>query len=84
MVVVLVSYRNTALTLIMGENAPASSTAVMPTTTSSPDESSKKVKFLVLDTGALIKGQGYRLASMAENFYTIPEVIAEVRDPRAR
>ena len=64
----------------MGENSQASSSN-SPTM---PGDDSKKVKYLVLDTGALIKGQGYRLASMAENFYTIPEVIAEVRDPRAR
>ncbi len=47
-------------------------------------DSDRKVRHLVLDTGALIKGQGYSLARMAEHFWTIPEVIAEVRDPRAR
>lgn len=41
-------------------------------------------KHLVLDAGALIKGSGYKLASMADHFWTIPEVIAEVRDPKAR
>jgi RNA-binding protein NOB1 len=52
-----------------------------PSTTLGSDS---KVQHLVLDTGALIKGQGYSLARMAEHFWTIPEVIAEVRDPRAR
>ena len=63
----------------MGENADVATKA-----SSEATASSKKVKYLVLDTGALIKGQGYRLASLAEHFVTIPEVIAEVRDPRAR
>jgi rRNA maturation endonuclease Nob1 len=41
-------------------------------------------RHLVLDTGALIKGAGYRLAERAERFWTVPEVVAEVRDPRSR
>lgn len=59
----------------MAESTPTSSTTL---------NSDRKVRHLVLDTGALIKGQGYSLARMAEHFWTIPEVIAEVRDPRAR
>ncbi len=65
----------------MGQEDP---TPTMPTPASSDATAEKKVKHLVLDTGALIKGQGYRLAALAEHFWTIPEVIAEVRDPRAR
>lgn len=59
------------------EDAAPGAPATAPT-----DE--KKTKHLVLDTGALIKGQGYRLAAKAERFWTIPEVIAEVRDPKSR
>lgn len=47
-------------------------------------QQTNKTAHLVLDTGALIKGQGYRLAAMAERFWTVPEVIAEVRDPKSR
>lgn len=65
----------------MGQEAEA------PTPTAAAvaaDDKAKKTAHLVLDTGALIKGQGYRLATMAERFWTVPEVIAEVRDPKSR
>ncbi len=71
--------------------ATAPSTNVTATATKGGGDASasgsshtQKIAHLVLDTGALIKGQGYRLAGMAERFWTIPEVIAEVRDPKSR
>ncbi|CAM9508932.1 unnamed protein product, partial [Hapterophycus canaliculatus] len=44
----------------------------------------KKLTHLVIDSGAIIKGAGMTLASAAENFWTIPEVVAEIRDKKAR
>lgn len=43
---------------------------------------SKKVKHLVVDSGAIIKGTN--LAVLAENFWTVPDVLDEIRDKRAR
>lgn len=61
------------------DDTPAAPAAAPPTATN-PVE----IAHLVLDTGALIKGQGYRLAGRAARFWTIPEVVAEVRDPKSR
>eukprot|EP00752_Nemacystus_decipiens_P001421 g1401.t1 len=44
----------------------------------------QKLTHLVVDSGAIIKGAGMTLASAAENFWTIPEVVAEIRDKKAR
>ncbi|KAI8987512.1 Nin one binding Zn-ribbon like-domain-containing protein [Mycotypha africana] len=41
-----------------------------------------KVKYLVIDTNAIINGMSLR--NLAEEFYTIPEVLQEVRDARTR
>lgn len=43
---------------------------------------SKKAKTLIVDTNAFIKQ--VRMETIGEEFYTIPQVISEVRDPRAR
>lgn len=42
----------------------------------------KKVLHLVIDSGAIIKGTN--LSALAENFWTVPDVLAEIRDKRAR
>jgi len=39
---------------------------------------------LVLDSGALIHGSAEELRTKAEHFWTVPEVIAEIRDERTR
>jgi RNA-binding protein NOB1 len=44
--------------------------------------STLKAKTLVVDTNAFIKQ--VRMETIGEEFYTIPQVISEVRDPRAR
>ena len=44
----------------------------------------EKIANLVLDSGAIIKGEPSRLYSLAETFHTVPGVVAEVRDERAR
>lgn len=67
-----------------GENEPPSNTAPAPPSVAGSTKEKVHVKHLILDAGAIIKGTGYTLASMADNFWTIPEVIAEIRDPRAR
>ena len=43
---------------------------------------SPSVKHLVLDTAAIITG--VRLEGIAQHYYTIEEVVREVRDARAR
>lgn len=42
----------------------------------------KPTRFLVVDTGALIKG--VRLERLASEFYTVQEVFDEVRDKQAK
>ncbi|CAM9362144.1 unnamed protein product [Ectocarpus sp. 13 AM-2016] len=49
-----------------------------------PAAGDQKLTHLVIDSGAIIKGAGMTLASAAENFWTIPEVVAEIRDKKAR
>lgn len=44
----------------------------------------EKLKYLVLDTGAFIKGNVIELYNKAENIVTISEVIGEIRDSKAR
>ncbi|CAM9780980.1 unnamed protein product, partial [Scytosiphon promiscuus] len=44
----------------------------------------EKLTHLVIDSGAIIKGAGMTLSSAAENFWTVPEVVAEIRDKKAR
>jgi rRNA maturation endonuclease Nob1 len=39
---------------------------------------------LVLDTSSLLRGGSHKLAPLAEQFYTIPEVLAEIRDQQTR
>ncbi|CAI5747072.1 unnamed protein product [Peronospora destructor] len=42
----------------------------------------KKVLSLVIDSGAIIKGTN--LAVLAENFWTVPDVLDEIRDKKSR
>ena len=44
--------------------------------------SNNKVKYLVVDSGAIIAGS--RLENVAEEFYTIAEVLGEIRDEKSR
>ncbi|TDH70408.1 hypothetical protein CCR75_000378 [Bremia lactucae] len=45
-------------------------------------EKAKKVLHLVIDSGAIIKGTN--LAGLAENFWTVPDVLNEIRDKKSR
>ncbi|TYZ68275.1 hypothetical protein PybrP1_003424 [[Pythium] brassicae (nom. inval.)] len=58
--------------------------AAAPASSSSrgSQNSVKKVRHLVVDSGAIIKGTN--LSALAENFWTVPDVMAEIRDRRAR
>ncbi|KAJ1455049.1 Nin one binding Zn-ribbon like-domain-containing protein [Pelagophyceae sp. CCMP2097] len=68
--------------------------AVSTSKTVSLDESRTKVRrapkkreqatHLVLDANALIRGRATTLASIAREFVTVPEVLAEIRDPQSR
>lgn len=58
--------------------------AASAVSSAAPAPNPSEIAHLVLDSGALIKGQGYRLAGRAGRFWTIPEVVAEVRDPKSR
>ena len=49
-----------------------------------PPAADAPLKHLVLDSGAIIKGVGISLTTKAEKFWTVPEVLAEIRDKRAR
>ncbi|DAZ93062.1 TPA: hypothetical protein N0F65_009736 [Lagenidium giganteum] len=44
--------------------------------------SGKKLQHLIIDSGAIIKGTN--LTSLAENFWTVPDVLNEIRDKHAR
>ncbi|KAI9914194.1 hypothetical protein PsorP6_005907 [Peronosclerospora sorghi] len=52
-----------------------------PPTSSGPN-TGKKVLHLVVDSGAIIKGTN--LALLAENFWTVPDVLDEIRDKTSR
>ncbi|CAH0481987.1 unnamed protein product [Peronospora belbahrii] len=57
-------------------------TGRLPTVSSSTLIAEKKVLHLVIDSGAIIKGTN--LAVLAENFYTVPDVLNEIRDKKSR
>ncbi|KAF8988715.1 Nin1 binding protein [Haplosporangium bisporale] len=48
------------------------------------DETNDKAKNLVLDTSPFLRGGATKLRSLADKFYTIPEVLNEIRDKQAR
>jgi hypothetical protein len=56
---------------------------VSPATPASTSSTSvQRVRHLVVDSGAIITG--VRLHELAENLWTVPDVISEIRDKRAR
>ncbi|KAK3829226.1 MAG: Nin one binding Zn-ribbon like-domain-containing protein [Benniella sp.] len=65
--------------------APA---AVEPPTNSNPflsaDDVHDKAVHLVLDTSPFLRGGALKLRTLANKFYTIPEVLNEIRDKQAR
>ncbi|KAG0210198.1 Nin1 binding protein [Mortierella sp. GBA30] len=66
---------------------PAEVTAV-PTAGSNPfliaDESHDRAVSLVLDTSPFLRGGALKLRALADKFFTIPEVLNEIRDKQAR
>ncbi|KAF9327216.1 Nin1 binding protein [Podila minutissima] len=48
------------------------------------DETNDKAKNLVLDTSPFLRGGASKLRALADKFYTIPEVLNEIRDKQAR
>lgn len=42
------------------------------------------LEHLVVDSGAIIKGCGFGFHNVAKNFWTIPEVLDEIRDEKSR
>ena len=48
------------------------------------DIDNNMLEHLVVDSGAIIKGQGFGFHRIAKNFWTIPEVIDEIRDEKSR
>ncbi|KAJ0402874.1 hypothetical protein P43SY_000488 [Pythium insidiosum] len=62
----------------------AAAVAAAPTTMAAPRSGAekKKVLHLVVDSGAIIKGTN--LGVLAENFWTVPDVLEEIRDKRSR
>ena len=53
-------------------------------TSSMADPLVGELDFLVLDAGAIIKGHGLDLFKKAKAIVTVAEVIAEIRDSKAR
>jgi len=43
-----------------------------------------ELEHLVVDSGAIIKGCGFGFHNVAKNFWTIPEVLDEIRDEKSR
>ncbi|EEY60575.1 RNA-binding protein NOB1 [Phytophthora infestans T30-4] len=66
-------------------STPAFSYAAAAAAPAAPEPSKttkKKVLHLVIDSGAIIKGTN--LAVLAENFWTVPDVLDEIRDKKSR
>ena len=47
-------------------------------------DDTKLLEFIILDAGALIKGYGMNLYTKAKQIITVPEVMNEIRDHKAR
>ncbi|KAI1299521.1 Nin1 binding protein [Mortierella claussenii] len=62
--------------------------AVVPVPESNPflraDDANDKAVHLVLDTSPFLRGGATKLRTLADKFYTIPEVLNEIRDRQAR
>ncbi|KAG6615505.1 RNA-binding protein NOB1 [Phytophthora cinnamomi] len=56
--------------------------AAAPAAPAPAPTTNKKVLHLVIDSGAIIKGTN--LAVLAENFWTVPDVLDEIRDKKSR
>jgi RNA-binding protein NOB1 len=65
-----------------GGPALVQTTAAAPAPLSKEDEALRNVKKVVLDSGAIIKGG--RLEGLGQKFWTIKEVLGEVKDSNAR
>jgi RNA-binding protein NOB1 len=81
----------TAMTTPEENAAPAAAAAVAETsttTTSNPflsaDDVHDRATHLVLDTSPFLRGGAMKLRTLASKFYTIPEVLNEIRDKQAR
>ena len=46
--------------------------------------STKPLEYLVLDAGALIRGHGLSLYHRSKRIITVPDVLMEIRDSKAR
>jgi rRNA maturation endonuclease Nob1 len=62
----------------------ATATPVMSTNAGSAATDGNQLKYLVIDSGAIIRGEGYSFPRMAEKLVTIQEVISEIRDSKSR
>jgi len=62
--------------------AAAAAAAAAPPILCAEDEALRKVKKVVLDSGVIIKGG--RLEGLGQKFWTIKEVLGEVKDSKAR
>ncbi|KAF9898033.1 Nin1 binding protein, partial [Lobosporangium transversale] len=69
-------------------NTTASTTTPAPVTESSPfltaDDTNDRAVHLILDTSPFLRGGASKLRALADKFYTIPEVLNEIRDRQAR
>ncbi|KAG0049556.1 Nin1 binding protein [Gryganskiella cystojenkinii] len=68
--------------------APEATVAVVPTPESNPflraDDNHDRAVSLVLDTSPFLRGGATKLRALADKFFTIPEVLNEIRDKQAR
>ncbi|KAL4157633.1 hypothetical protein PRNP1_006650 [Phytophthora ramorum] len=62
--------------------AAAAAAPAAPAVPAPVQTTNKKVLHLVIDSGAIIKGTN--LAVLAENFWTVPDVLDEIRDKKSR
>lgn len=48
------------------------------------DPTAVHLEHLVIDSGAIIRGQGFNYFNCAKRFWTVQEVLGEIRDSKAR
>ncbi|KAF9133940.1 Nin1 binding protein [Mortierella sp. 14UC] len=68
--------------ILATENTEAGSSSSNPFLTN--DETHDRAIHLVLDTSPFLRGGASKLRALADKFYTIPEVLNEIRDKQAR
>ncbi|KAL2915440.1 20S-pre-rRNA D-site endonuclease nob1 [Polyrhizophydium stewartii] len=56
----------------------------MTASTNAAPTSARRVHALIVDAGPLIKGQHQRIAQLADKFYTVADVMKELRDSQTR